>query len=54
VKPYAQNDSWAQRLDMARDIFAEVRAEQLDSPTDAPTVQGPLTNPSGLFPEETN
>ena len=42
-KPFHQNDNWSQRLILARDIFAEIRAERTeDSPAGSPNVQGPI------------
>lgn len=44
-KPFHQNDNWAQRLILARDMFAEIRAERTEDSPSGPetTVQGPVT-----------
>ena len=42
-KPYAKNENWSQRLIMAREMFAESRAERTEpSLTATQTVQAPV------------
>ena len=51
-KPFHQNDNWAQRLILARDIFAEIRVERTeDSPAGSGNVQGPDTTPDTIHKE---
>ena len=52
---FHQNNNWSQRLILAREMFAEIKAERTqDNLTGESNVQGPDTTAqedSGLFPE---